>query len=295
MTQTILLKTTISPGGDDWCINRFGLLPSLLEGITDTAGLPRFRVVAKDRVADPDGNDPDLVRLADSDVSQVWLFAVDVVNALTDADIAGIEAFRRRGGGLLTTRDHQDMGACLTRLGPAGAAHHFHSVNREPDPMRHTRDDPYTTILDFPNYHSGANGDCQEITVHASQHPLVQRRNGSGETIRYLPAHPHEGTVSVPPGAEGFASLLVSGRSKITGNEFGILVAVDGETGGDGAPLGRAIAESTFHHFCDYNFDPAMGCPSFVGEPHGIGIFSVPRALEDARDYLCNMAEWLSP
>jgi len=30
---------------------------------------------------------------------------------------------------------------------------------------------------------------------------------------------------------------------------------------------GRAVVDSSFHHFVDYNLDPSTGCPSFVTEP----------------------------
>jgi hypothetical protein len=30
---------------------------------------------------------------------------------------------------------------------------------------------------------------------------------------------------------------------------------------------GRAVAQSTFHHFADYNWDTRLGAPSFVDEP----------------------------
>lgn len=55
------------------------------------------RVAARDRAADARGDDADLV----------------------ERDAAGIAAFRARGGGVLTTRDHQDLGACLLPRRPA--------------------------------------------------------------------------------------------------------------------------------------------------------------------------------
>ena len=61
----------------------------------------------------------------------------------------------------------------------------------------------------------------------------------------------------------------------------------------DGADLGRAVAEATFHRFADYNWNTAAGCPSFVNEPPGNGLQREPRALNDTRDYARNIAEWL--
>src|SRR4029077_3179629 len=80
---------------------------------------------------------------------------------------------------------------------------------------------------------------------------------------RWFPAHPHEGLVS----AKGpFATALAQGRSTATGRYFNLAVVLDGEVAPDGRPMGRAIAESTFHHFADYNWDLDRGAPSFVTE-----------------------------
>jgi hypothetical protein len=56
---------------------------------------------------------------------------------------------------------------------------------------------------------------------------------------------------------------------------------------------GRAIAQSTFHHFADYNWDVAAGCPSFVSEAPGDGMRHFPEALESTRRYVRNLAFWL--
>jgi hypothetical protein len=37
----------------------------------------------------------------------------------------------------------------------------------------------------------------------------------------------------------------------------------------------RVVSDSSFHHFCDYNWNTQMGCPSFVDEPPGAGINSI--------------------
>lgn len=58
------------------------------------------------------------------------------------------------------------------------------------------------------------------------------------------------------------------------------------------AGLGGAIAQSTFHHFADYNWDPRTGCPGFVSEPPGSGMVTNPAALADIQRYVLNAAYW---
>jgi hypothetical protein len=105
--------------------------------------------------------DPVLSTLDESGFDEMWLFAVDVGDGLTAADCAGISRFRRKGGGLLVTRDHMDLGSSICALGGIGEAHHFHSRNLDPDLEQRAVDDPYTTTISWPNFHSGANGDRQ--------------------------------------------------------------------------------------------------------------------------------------
>ena len=76
--------------------------------------------------------------------------------------------------------------------------------------------------------------------------------------------------------------------SKVTGNRFNLAVAFEASQG-----KGRAIAESSFHHFVDYNWDPRSGCPSFVSEPAGDAILRDPAALASAHTYVRNVASWL--
>ena len=104
--------------------------------------------------------------------------------------------------------------------------------------------------------------------------------------IRLLPAHPHEGGIGAPDGED--ARVIVQGRSKVTGASFNIAVAFEpGERGGP------AIAQSTFHHFADYNWDTRSGCPTFVSEPPGDGMQRVKEALADTKRYALNVAAWL--
>ena len=93
--------------------------------------------------------------------------------------------------------------------------------------------------------------------------------------------------MSAPPGAR--ARVIARSRSKATGATFNIAVAfeADGEAG-------RAVAQSTFHHFCDYNWDPRVGAPSFVDEPPGDGMLRQPEALAATHRYVRNVALWLA-
>jgi hypothetical protein len=127
-TIQVLLQTTIPPVADDWSIARFECLTELLRKQRYSDGRVMFNVVARDR--DPLGQpDSILSRLDETEFDELWLFAVDEGNGLTSEDCGGITRFRRQGRGLLTARDHMDLGCSLCSLGGVGKAHHFHTHN----------------------------------------------------------------------------------------------------------------------------------------------------------------------
>ncbi|MEM8500512.1 MAG: hypothetical protein AAF542_21025 [Pseudomonadota bacterium] len=283
----VLLKTTVEETNNDWCVHRFQLLKDELE----KAG---FSVDCRNRINEENGNDKDFMSLPNSSYSQMWLFAIEANHGgLTKTDTVNIDVFRRNGKGLMLTRDHMDVGSTLVGIPEVGPAHHFHSVNPEIDRDRRRRDDTYSMHLDWPNYHSGLNGSCQQIVVTNREHPLLKRDNKS---IRYFPAHPHEGAVSIPQGTEDFASVIAKGRSALSGVEFNLIIAFESHLVGDDPTqqYGRTAMHSSFHHFADYNWDTSTGCPSFVSDPEGSGMSESTEAQQDIRIYCRNLAHWLS-
>lgn len=282
----ILLQTTIPPTDDDWSISRFSYLADFLRAQQDAEGRTLFEVTARDR--DPPGA-PDalLSRLDQSDFDEAWLFAVDTGEGLTVQDCEGISRFRRNGCGLLVTRDHMDLGSSVCTLGGVGKAHYFHSRNLDPDRSNREIDDPYSTNISWPNFHSGANGDFQTVEAMHPIHPVLADRSSPTGAIRFLPAHPHEGAVGAP--ADERSRVIALGTSKVTGRRFNIAVAFD-----PNGANGPAIAQSTFHHFANYNWDTGAGAPSFVVEPPGNGMMRVPQAIADTHRYVRNVALWLA-
>jgi hypothetical protein len=289
----VLLQTTIQAVEDDWNIDRYSLLRDYLASLEDERGSPVFAVTARDLEPDARGHDPVLSELADSDFDEIWLFAADAGDGLSRGDCAGIGAFRRRGGGILATRDHQDTGVSICNLAGVSAAHYFHSRNPDPDASRHCVDDTETRTISWPNYHSGRNGDYQRVIAAEPVHELLRHPNSPGEPIEYFPAHPHEGGIGAPE-ANPHARVIARGRSKITGRPFNLIVAFEGDEEKAGEPIGRALIHSSFHHFVDYNWDTDKGCPSFVEEEPGDGMKQEPRALADIHDYVRNAAFWLA-
>jgi hypothetical protein len=283
----ILLQTTIPSIADDWHIGRFSMLREHLAGLVDADGEPLCAVTARDR-ATPGAPDPVLSTIDDSDFDELWLFAVDTGDGLDAEDCAAIGRFRKSGRGVLVTRDHMDLGSSVCSLGGVGKAHFFHSSHTDPDESRHVIDDRETAAILWPNYHSGANGDFQEIAIIDPPHPLLRDPAAPDGLIHYLPAHPHEGAVGAPAD-DPSARVIATGTSKVTGRRFNIAVAF--EPSGDGGP---GLAESTFHHFADYNWDPAAGCPSFVSEAPGDGLARSPEARHAIRAYVRNIALWLA-
>ena len=290
----ILLQTTIPPIEDDWNIERFSLLREHLASLKDEAGSARCKVTGRDRETNAQGNDALLSVLDDTRFDELWLFAVDSGNGLTVADCQGITRFRQKGGGILTTRDHQDLGSSLCTLGGVGRAHFFHSKHLDPDESRHVRDDQDTKTISWPNYHSGSNGNYQSVAVVAPAHELLKNPDNASGVIEYFPAHPHEGGVGVPEG-EDHARVIATGVSQITHRPFNLIVAFERRTDRHGNMLGRGIAESSFHHLVDYNWDTSKGCPSTLSEPPGLQIQREPEKLQDVKTYVSNVAKWLAP
>lgn len=283
----ILLQTTIGDVRNDWHIGRFSLLREHLSSLVDGHGDPLFEVVARNR-ATVGAPDPVLSRLDESDFSQLWLFAVDTGDGLDPADCEGISRFRMSGGGLMVTRDHMDLGCSICSLAGVGAAHRFHTHNVDPTAADRGPDDLGTPEILWPNFHSGANGDAQVVELVEPVHPILRSTAVAGGVIGLFPAHPHEGAVEAPP-ADSSARVIARGRSRASGQQFNIAVVFEPA---DGA--GPALAESTFHHFADYNWDPSAGCPDFVSEKPGPGLAHFPEALPSVKAYVGNLALWLA-
>jgi hypothetical protein len=282
---SILLQTTIRHDDDNWNIDRFSMLRDLMSGFLDRNAKQLTNVTARDREADIDGSDPVLSSIASSDFDQVWLIGVDGGDdGLSSSECEALTEFRRRGGAIMSMRDHQDLGASICYLGGIGKAHHFHTTNPEPGEGRDRPDDADNPNISWPNYHSGSNGDVQCIKIHNPVHSVLYQGGG---TIRTLPAHPHEGAVGQPPG-DSSARVVVSGTSSVTQRPFNIAVAFEMRDG-----MGRGWAESTFHHFADYNWDTSKGCPSFVTDVPSRAVQDDPALLNDTKRYVRNLVEWL--
>lgn len=280
----ILLQTTIEPAANDWHIGRFSMLRDYLASLKGEDGTPLFRVTARDRdkIGAPDSV---LSALDRSTYDELWLFAVDVGDGLHDEDRAGILRFRARGGGLMIARDHMDLGCSVCTLGPVGEANIFHTHNiTGPVPPP---DDRGTPQIQWPNFHSGANGDLQRVQAELPVHPIMRDAESETGTVMYLPAHPHEGAV-VAPTANSQARVIATGTSQASGQRFNIAVAFEHTD-----TEGPALAESTFHHFADYNWDPNLGCPDFVSETPVYELPNNPRAMASVHHYVRNVALWL--
>jgi hypothetical protein len=278
----ILLQTTIGAVADDWNVDRFSLLAEELQAAGHV-------VTGRNREEGPE--DSVLSSLSTRSFDQLWLMAVDVGDGLGSGEAAGIMRFREAGGGVLTARDHQDLGSCLQCLGSIGQLNHFHNHNPEADGQR---DDQDTLDISWPNYHSGSNGNYQHVFADEPFHELLRTSKTKSGRIEWFPAHPHEGAVAAPANYP-FAQRVARGKSEVSGRYFNLSIAIDGERTTDGRLMGRAVTESTFHHFANMNWDIDCGGPSFVSERPGNEIKNDPARLIIYKDYVRNLARWLSP
>ncbi|BBY64092.1 hypothetical protein MHEL_23350 [Mycolicibacterium helvum] len=90
--------------------------------------------------------------------------------------------------------------------------------------------------------------------------------------------------------------IVVIGGTGLVGSKLVRALSSRGHDAVAAAPsTGRAVAESAFHHFADYNWDVDCGAPSFVTEPPGTQIREDPSRLAIFKDYVRNVADWLHP
>jgi hypothetical protein len=267
---------------DDWHVGRFSLL---------AGELARWgEVTARNREPSRTGDDPVILGLSRAQYEELWILAVDGGVGLTPAECIAVNRFQREGGGVLTARDHGNMGLWLRALEGVGLANYFNAPSAwEPDASRHSPDDRETAGILWPNYHSGRNGDVQRVMPVEPLHPLMRHPSAASGRIEFFPSHPHEGAVFVAP-SDSRARPIARGCSQTTGRSFDLAVAFERVPE---APW-RAIAESSFHHFADYNWDISRGAPSFVVEPEGDAIRRNPHLLDDVRAYVRNCVEWLA-
>lgn len=283
----VLLQTTIEPTANDWHIGRFSMLRDYLDSLRTSDGRRQFNVTARDR--DPiDAPDSLLSSLDRSKYDELWLFAVDIGDGLHEEDRAGILRFRARGGGVMITRDHMDLGCSICALGAIGAAHVFRTHNVDATVPVPAPDDRGTPQILWPNFHSGANGYVQRVSAELPVHPVMRDPESATGAIMYLPAHPHEGAV-VAPSSDSRARVIATGKSLATGQRFNLAVAFEPSSAD-----GPAIAQSTFHHFADYNWDPNRGCPDFVTEVPRYVLPNDRQAMASVQRYVRNVALWLA-
>ena len=96
-------------------------------------------VIARNRTNRGD-DDRVLSHIDELTIDQLWLMAVDVGDGLTTADVYAIQRLRENGGGVLTARDHENLGSCLCGLGSVGLVNQFHDKNVDPSAMRDDQD-----------------------------------------------------------------------------------------------------------------------------------------------------------
>jgi hypothetical protein len=90
----------------------------------------------------------------------------------------------------------------------------------------------------------------------------MRNHRAANGRIGWFPSHPHEGAVCVPA-TDPRARSVARGRSLATGREFDLVVAFERTP----EEPWRAIAESSFHHLADYNWDTSNGAPRRVENP----------------------------
>jgi hypothetical protein len=138
----------------------------------------------------------------------------------------------------------------------------------------------------------------QQLVNPSTRHELFSWVNSAGQVvpIEFFPDHFHEGMVLAPteteldgdwPQGSPPPEVVASGIDKrpfAAGRVYPLVVAFDGHP----VNVGRIVADSTFHHYLNFNLRQING-RSCTGSP-------LPEtALAQIAQYYCNLALWLAP
>jgi hypothetical protein len=267
---------------------------------------------------------------------QLWLFGYSAVN-LSPAEQAVIANFMKAGGGVFATGDHQTlgrgMGANIPRVRgmrdwagiPMASPSRLDTVlDAGIDNVKQFNDQanavPQRT---FPVFFS--NGGDDFAASSWAVHPVLRHPSGA---VDCMPDHPHESECLAPlPVAGNFAGVeewpaplvggpriapqvvsvsmsagrfIVSGAPTASGTKppvrprsFGGISAYDG----DAAKVGRAVCDSTWHHFVNINLNGAGAGVDSAGNPFDglyVGGAATPE-YKKIQAYYLQTVRWLAP
>lgn len=250
------------------------------------------------------------------DFDEIWFFGYNSEPGLSDDELNLLNDFMSppKRGGVLVTGDHENLGR-----GIAGQICRARQMRRYPAPENKS---PgwNTTLEEGPDPNCSFDEDDQSDdlpqTIRYERFPVLSLPGlnlyrphpvlcGPEGPIDVLPDHRHEGEAIVPKceklgaewptrddGHQERPFVIAWGKSKepdAGDREFGVVSAYDGHN----VKVGRIVADSTWHHWFDFNI---TGIPE--GPPHYAGFEATPAgqaALKKIDAYFLNCGVWLAP
>lgn len=254
------------------------------------------------------------------DYEEIWIFSISTISGdVSPGELAAIETFMNRGGGMFATGDHADLGAGVCENIPrVKSMRYWRSSAGAPPVSGGQRID-----TNVPNPAAGPDFDLQSDAIAQRIYPVWQGvydadylphpvlEMPDGRVVTHLPDHPHEGKCRVPAtldpdeypggigpeiiawGVSGGAGFSASKTSITPPELFPILCAYDGHE----ADVGRVVVDSTWHHWLNINLN-GTGSGALAGAAtnglYDSGGNPTPEYLEIQR-YFQNLAAWLEP
>jgi hypothetical protein len=258
--------------------------------------------------------DPELDILKKFDA--IWFFGFNGDPDLSKEELNLLDDFMKppKCGGVLVTGDHGNLGK-----GIAGEITRAGQMRRYPAPIDQS---PgwNTTLEEGPDENSTFDNDDQSDdlpqTIIYKRFPVWSQLGlkplyrphpvlcGPDGPIDVLPDHRHEGEAIAPTGEKLGAEwptrddghqerpfVIACGKTKEPGagdREFGVVSAYDGHN----VNVGRIVADSSWHHWFDFNLT------GIDVRPHYLGFEATPRgraALKKIDAYFLNCGVWLAP
>lgn len=242
---------------------------------------------------------------------QVWLFAIQSSNNISQSEIDAIEDYMDKGGGLFATGDHGRLGRgmCgnIPRVKEMRYWDNFPSINNNTNEVsmggmrRNDTNQPQAGNSFADTFNHQSDDIPQTIAVrtfgNGLPHPLLSIKTSLRPSgiIDIMPDHPHEGecapetsfTVNgTTVNTQIIATSFVPGGNTSGGKDatvphcFPSIAVWDGRQ----ANVGRIVIDSTWHHFVNVNLNG-------VGTSHS-GLIN--EDFEVIQQYYMNIATWMT-